>query len=53
MDNATITTKKDDVQRSDVGLNLVGPTITPLDADFLRDNAKFAKAFERLNGVVL
>lgn len=52
MDNATITTKKEAVQRSDVGLNLVGPTSVNLDSDFLRINHELAKKFERLNAGV-
>lgn len=36
-------------QTANGGLNLVGPTISYLDIEILRDNQKFAKQFERLN----
>lgn len=49
MDNKKINVEKSATQRSDVGLNLVGPTISYLDIEILRDNQKFAKQFERLN----
>lgn len=49
MENRKINDKLTDSQWSDMGLNLVGPTVDYLDSDFLRDNSRFAKEFERLN----
>lgn len=45
-----IKTQKDTIQQPDAGLNLVGPTLTPLDDDFLAINRNFAAKFTALNG---
>lgn len=52
MDNKKINVEKSATQRSDVGLNLVGPTSVNLDSEFLRINHELAKKFERLNAGV-
>lgn len=49
MNNNGINNDTGHTQAADGGLNLVGPTISYLDIEILRDNQKFAKQFERLN----
>lgn len=49
MDNNKINVEKSATQRSDVGLNLVGPTKSYLDSDVLKINSELAAKFEELN----
>ena len=49
MVNNKISIEKTDSQRPAMGLNLVGPTKSPLDSDILRINSELAARFEELN----
>lgn len=50
--SSKINTQKDTIQQPDAGLNLVGPTFTYLDDEFLAINRNFAARFTVLNGGV-